>query len=72
MSDASSAKRLGISVDEYKARRDAGEKWCLGCRKWHDTSEFGMDRTTSDGLNAVCRELRNQRRRATYVRAVTI
>jgi len=29
------AGRIGISLDEYQARRAGGEKWCTACRAWH-------------------------------------
>ena len=34
------ATRLGMTVDEYRKHRDAGELWCSGCRRWHAADEF--------------------------------
>ena len=28
------ARRLGLTLDEYRARRAAGERWCPKCRAW--------------------------------------
>jgi hypothetical protein len=50
------AKRIGCSVEEYTSRRAGGEKWCSGCRGWHDVSAFSVDKSRSDGLNRQCRE----------------
>lgn len=49
------ATRTGVSVAEYDALLAAGKKWCWPCRTWHDRTEFGPDRSTSDGLQAMCR-----------------
>ena len=67
------ARRTGeLSVEAYLARRDAGEKWCRGCRAWHGRSAFGADRSRTDGLASVCREAKNRRERALYpLRPVT-
>ncbi len=50
------ARRIGVEVAEYLARREAGEKWCFGCRDWHSVTAFSVDRSRSDGLNGQCRE----------------
>ncbi len=52
------ASRLGLSLAEYQARRDAGEKWCTGCKDWHPVAEFAHDSSRSDGLRAACRASR--------------
>jgi hypothetical protein len=38
---ASTANRIGVSVNEYRARREAGERWCWACRDWHPAAAFG-------------------------------
>ena len=49
------AGRIGIPVDVYLARINAGEKWCTACKEWHLRSSFQTDRSRGDGLKASCR-----------------
>lgn len=56
----------GLSVEEYAGRRASGEKFCMRCREWHAISEFGSDRTRSDGLDPSCRKSRNAMQRRVY------
>lgn len=42
---AAAATRLRLPVDEYVARRAAGERWCSGCRDWHPASAFAGNRS---------------------------
>jgi hypothetical protein len=30
-------------LDEYVARRQAGERWCSRCKLWHAEEVFGFD-----------------------------
>lgn len=53
-----SAKRVGVTLEEYDARLAAGEKWCGKCRAWHSASAFSIDRSRGDGLAATCRDSR--------------
>ena len=53
-----SAKRLGLTYDEYLSRVERGLKHCTRCKSWHQTSSFGRDRTRYDGLDAVCHACR--------------
>jgi len=55
-----SAKRVGVSLAEYEARNQAGDKWCHACTDWHPRADFGVDRHRSDGLSAVCSKSRIQ------------
>ena len=57
------AKRLGLSADDYVARRAAGLKYCWSCRKWISDQRFGLDAVRSDGLAGRCRECKNRRER---------
>lgn len=34
------ASMLGLTVEEYSAHYDAGERWCSGCRAWHPSTEL--------------------------------
>lgn len=54
------AMRLGISVDDYRAKQKAGLKWCHGCKDWHPCSKFSIDRSRGDGLSARCRTSRSR------------
>ena len=49
------AKRIGVTLTEYMARLDAGEKWCTDCKAWHDRDLFPTDKSRGDGLAASCR-----------------
>ena len=48
------AKRIGVSIIEWHRRQNSGEKWCTGCKTWHDRSAFRIDQSRFDGLSAVC------------------
>lgn len=48
-------KRLGITADEYRAKQDAGEKWCTGCKGWHEIAAFGVSIDQPDGLQTACK-----------------
>lgn len=39
--DASAAARIGVPVETYRARREAGLRYCSGCQEWHPASAFG-------------------------------
>ncbi len=55
------ARRVGMTVDAYKARVDAGEKWCTACKAWHSIASFTSDAYRGDGLSAVCTNARAAR-----------
>ena len=42
------AKRIGLTVEQYRARLAAGEKWCRVCREWHPVAAFGIDRSRGE------------------------
>ena len=48
------AKRTGLTVEQYRARTEAGEKWCTSCKTWHLVSAFPVDRSRGDGRKAKC------------------
>ena len=48
------ATKTGLSLDAYRARIAAGEKWCTGCKAWHATNAFPVDRSRWDGRRAKC------------------
>lgn len=61
-----SAQWAGCTVEEYKRRVAAGEKWCTLCATWHPRDEFGADKSRHDGKAASCRESRRADARARY------
>lgn len=61
------ATRAGITLDEYRSRVAAGEKWCTACKTWHPRAEFGRDTTRRDGLTATCTAARKARYHDSYV-----
>lgn len=61
------AKRIGVTLAEYDRRLAVGEKWCGGCRDWHERSAFATDRSRGDGLVPRCRESANTSARHSYV-----
>lgn len=48
------AARLGISLEEYLTKLDAGLKWCTKCKGWKQITEFAKDKSRGDGLKASC------------------
>jgi hypothetical protein len=64
------AIRVGLTPDEYIARRDAGLKHCFRCSDWHPEAEFGEDASRSDGLAASCSRGRNTAKLNAYLSRV--
>lgn len=64
---AAAVARIGVTVGEYDARLEAGEKWCCGCRSWQPRSDFAADKSRGDGLVKWCRAYANERSRASYI-----
>ena len=62
------ANQNGLSLEEFRARTEAGLKWCYGCDAWHERAAFGKDPTRSGGVSPICRAKRNERQRGLYVR----
>jgi hypothetical protein len=48
------AKKAGLSVEEYKARLEAGLKRCTKCKEWKPATRFNIDKSRWDGLTAKC------------------
>lgn len=63
---AVAAGRVGLTVDEYEAHVDAGEKWCSRCKAWHPLDAFGRDASRGDGRAPSCRESKNRHGRVAY------
>lgn len=60
------SRRFGIAVEEYRYRINHGEKWCTGCKAWHEKSAFGIDRSRADGLATICAASRRRLRKERY------
>ena len=50
------SKKIGITVEEYVAHRNNGEKWCFHCDTWKPSGAFHKDSSRGDGLKAKCRD----------------
>jgi hypothetical protein len=48
------AKRLGITLAQWLAKRAAGLKWCWRCRAWRPEREFVADSNRVSGQRAEC------------------
>jgi len=64
---AAAAARVGLTLAEYDAKVATGEKWCTGCKAWHQRDAFASDASRTDGLAARCREFVNRKGRSDYV-----
>lgn len=54
------AKRVGLTLEQYESRVRNGDRWCCGCKAWHDASKFTTDLSRGDGLSMTCRDWRNK------------
>ena len=54
-----SAKKLGISVEEYIQFVESGLKNCFRCKQWLSKDMFQTDKSRFDGKNASCTQCRN-------------
>lgn len=55
------ARRLKLTLTEYLARLEAGDKWCHACEQWKPVGAFGIDTTRGDRRAAVCKRCRYHR-----------
>lgn len=53
--EKATATRLGLTLDEYRAKKASGQKWCVPCKGWRPVTMFGIDRSRGDGLRTRCR-----------------
>ena len=51
----SAATKVGCSVEEWMARRGAGDKWCFRCRSWKPGEQFSLDRSRGGGRTSSCK-----------------
>lgn len=50
------ATKVGVTFEEWEARRQQGEHWCYCCRGWKAAEAFGVDRSRASGLASACKE----------------
>jgi hypothetical protein len=55
------AKKVGLPIEKYLARKSIGLKWCTACKEWHKNNDFCRDNSRTDGLAAVCRKVSGKR-----------
>lgn len=61
------AQMAGLTHEEYRAKRDTGEKRCTKCKQWKPASEFAADASRNDGLVPACRDCKAGHHKATFV-----
>jgi len=64
------AARLGLSSEQYEAKRKAGLKYCWACANWLPELAFGLEKGRGDGLHPRCRECKNRHDRELYARRI--
>lgn len=52
----SAATKSGLTVEEWKRRRDAGIYRCYCCKQWQKTEKFTKDTTRKTGCCSTCKE----------------
>lgn len=65
--EKAAAAMLGMSIEDYAAKIDAGLKWCRLGQHWPARSEFYGDRSRADGLDVICIACKNEQARAAHV-----
>ena len=53
--EKSAATKTGVTVQEWRRRRTAGERWCYCCRRWLPRGRFNRDASRSGGHASNCR-----------------
>lgn len=54
----STARRMGLDLDEYIGHLQSGLLHCYRCGDWHNAKDFGIDRARYTGRTADCRRSR--------------
>lgn len=62
------ATHLGITLAEYEAHIEAGERRCYSCRSWRPASEMATRSSRRDGLDNLCLPCSRARARAAMAR----
>lgn len=53
--EKSAAKRSGLSVEEWRARRAEGIRRCFRCREWVRLEDFSADQSRESGRSHSCK-----------------
>ena len=53
--EKSAAKKIGVSLEEWRQHRDDGEAWCYCCREWKMSEHFGVDKSRSTKRASSCK-----------------
>lgn len=61
--EKTAAKRAGLTLEQFLAKKAASLKRCIKCQSWVHTSGFGKDISRFDGLTSTCTECRSARRK---------
>ena len=48
------AGKLGVSVDEYRKRKAAGDRWCWSCKMWKLAAQFPQNSGYPGGVSGKC------------------
>ena len=71
-SERTAATRRGMTPEEYRARRMAGESYCPKCEQWLDNGEFNRDASRPQGLALLCAPCKTGKDASAYRRRVYI
>ena len=52
------AQKIGITTEEYAAKKSYGLKWCFACKQWKGLNLFNKDMSRTDGFTAKCTDCR--------------
>lgn len=63
-SEKNAARKIGISVEEWRLKRGNGLLWCYCCRQWHPVAVFGRDKSRNGGYKSACNSCAKQKSRA--------
>ena len=58
------ASKIGVTLEDYRAKLAAGLKWCTGCKTWHNAEAFGVDLSRGDQRSAKCLSFGRVKQRA--------
>ena len=57
----SAAKKSGCTLEAWRARRCAGERWCYRCRGWKELADFSRDASRYGGFAPICKACNSAR-----------
>jgi hypothetical protein len=57
----SAAAKSDCTLEEWYARRAAGERWCYRCKCWKAVVQFSRDVTRQGGYAPICKACNSQR-----------